>query len=235
MDSGAVSAYGTIVLAATTIILAWFTGRSALLTGRMVSEMRAARQPIVFVDLEIADGIEVILIVGNSGDAPARHIRFDVEDGIPWQGKPWYTPSELPALKDGIPYLAPGRALRFRLGQLDWDQATKRSGWLNVKITFEGEEGRKFVHPANIDLRRYAGLSLDTFARHEEHVVETLQGILRLGTEVADRDKPNSTTKWCPACSRPMGYSAKKCAECGEWLPGAHPAPTEPSSPSPAS
>jgi hypothetical protein len=220
MDSGLVSAYAASVSAATTIILVVLTGWYVRLTGRMVSEMRAARQPIVFVDIEFLDGSEVVLIIGNSGDAPARHVRFDVEDGIPWKGKPWYAPSELPALKHGIPYLAPGRALRFRLGLLDWEQATKSSGWLNVKIAFEGEEGRKFVHAADIDLRRYEGLSLDTFARYEEHAVEALQGILRLGTEVADRGKPNSTTKWCPACAKPMSYSAKKCAECGEWLPG---------------
>jgi hypothetical protein len=234
MDSNAVSAYAAIVSAATTIVLACLTGWYVRLTGRMVSEMRAARQPIVFLDLEIRDNVNVILIIGNSGDAPARHIRFDVDDGIPWSHKPWFAPAELPALRDGIPYLAPGRTLRFGLGPLDWKTATTKSGWLNVKITFEGEEGRRFVHPANIDLARYNGLSADTFSNHPGAVVEALRGILQVSIETAEREKPNSFTKWCPACAHPMSNSAKKCADCGEWLPGANPVAPASQDPSPA-
>lgn len=236
MNANDVSAYAASVSAITAIILAWMTGKYVRLTGRMVAEMKAARQPIVFVDLEIHDLSEVVLLIGNSGEAPARHCRFEVEDHIPWHGKPQKTPGQLPALKDGIAYLAPARTLRFRLGHVDWNKATAKAGWLNVTIHFEGEEDRKYVHRANIDLSRYAGLSPDTFTRPDNEVVSTLKEILQLGQQVANRTDPTrGLHRWCTACAHAIPYGAKKCAECGEWQPGSGPSQNEPGDVSPAS
>src|SRR5687768_3544752 len=109
IDSDSLSAGATAVAAIATSVAAWYTAKSANRNADMVAEMRAARQPSVFIDLEIAQASQVVVLVGNSGDAPARAIRFDIDDKIPWEDERDIRPGQLPAFRDGIPYLAPGR------------------------------------------------------------------------------------------------------------------------------
>lgn len=232
MDSTQVAAYAATVQAFTAIVLVWLTQRYVKLTGGMVAEMRAARQPVVYIDVEIEDGSMVVLIIGNSGDAPARHVQFVVDDGIPWEGKPLARPSELSALIDGLAYLAPGRRLRFMLGHLDWKKATEQSGWLNIVISYAGEEERKFVQPVNFDLRRYNGLKLDSFVTPQHKIAEGVNGLFRLAQDEAlQKHAEVSFRKVCPACHSLMPTSATKCAACLEWLPEARPKASDPSAP----
>jgi hypothetical protein len=200
-------------------ILLWVTWQSVALNKGMLAEMRASRQPSVFVDLELDSDSHVVLIVGNHGKAPARTIRFDLDDRIPWDSEQGPRPLQLPAFRDGIPYLAPGRTLRFHLGHLDWKAATHKGGWLKAEIDFKGEQGEALHSEANINLARYDGVALDTFRTPADKIATDLRDFFYFVRNVEERISITSHSHtWCPSCSKQIPDFAKKCYHCGEWV-----------------
>jgi hypothetical protein len=186
----------------------------------MLEEMRAARQPAVFLDLEIPVDGPAILVVGNNGEATARAIRFDIDDQLPWDSREnvGSTLNELPAVRDGIPYLAPGRTLRFSLRVLNWTAQTERHGWLNAVIRFKDASGREFESRANINLARYNHVTTDTFQPADRQIAELMREYLWLAHERATRERTTPTLPaWCASCLKPIPHGAKKCHWCGEW------------------
>jgi hypothetical protein len=174
----------------------------------------------VFLDLEVDANSQVILVVGNQGDAPARTIRFVLEDRIPWSSEKDRRPLDLPAFRDGIPYLAPKRILRFHLGHLDWKAATEKGGWLKAQIHFKGETGEEIERDAYINLARYDGVTVDTFETPEDKIAMYMKEFYYLASNVDQRISiASGSHTWCPACSKQIPDSAKKCYQCGEWLP----------------
>jgi hypothetical protein len=219
LDASTVSAWAAAVSAASTIAVTLLTARYVVLTGRMVAEMRAARRPSVFLDLEVVSAGELVVLVGNSGDVAANNVQIDVDDRVPWQTAFRTPPFDLPAFRDGIPYLAPNRVLRFSLGWLDWKSTAESGGWLNATLRYKGEDGSEFAGAAHIDLRRYNGVSVDTFERAEDRAADSLRELASYVRALnIEKHHRRSFRRACPSCAESISSSAKKCYHCDEWL-----------------
>src|SRR5262245_5348890 len=111
------------VAAVATVLLTGLTALYVMYTHRLVKETRAARLPTVYVDLEFDGRNEVKFVVGNGGPAPAFGIRLGVIDAIPWRNPHKNDGLEaLPAIREGISFLAPGRVFKYHVGLIDWDR-----------------------------------------------------------------------------------------------------------------
>src|ERR1017187_3758600 len=220
MDAQQISALAAVVSAFTTGILAYLTLKYVRLTSLLAGQGQAAREPSVFVDFELDSVDEVIIIIGNSGPTSAQGIRFDVTDNIPWR-EPSVFPSlaSLPAFRDGLPHLAPGRSIRFRVGYIDWRAATEGNRWLNIAASYRGDSGLLLEHVSTINFGRYAGMSADSF---DKPVVRTADAIERLVTNTEQEAHIDETRResgvQCPACAGRIPRAAKKCMHCLEWL-----------------
>jgi hypothetical protein len=209
------------ITAWTTFALALFTAIYVWLTYHILREMRSAREPAVFIDIELRNEIEIMLVVGNTGVRPARNITFTINHDLKWltEGS---NLSELPAFREGIPYLAPGRILRFLAGVVDWGNAVKDEAVLDLTLAFDTETEGRVERGVTIDLARYHGLAANTFSLPTDSIAHSLSRLVHL-EEMRDINNSNPIGRMfrysCPFCGRSIPRPAKKCSECGEWLP----------------
>lgn len=131
---GIATLIATTVSAVATVILALLTAKYVRFTASMVEEMREAREPAVYVDLVFPDGHDAELIIGNNGVSAARSLRLSLTEALPWHGRAFL--DRLAILKEGMPYLAPGRKLQFYLGSIDWEKLKDSGGTLQVSLSF---------------------------------------------------------------------------------------------------
>lgn len=104
---GAFGQVGALVVGTVAGVLVWLQVRH----GRQVREDQT--RPYVIVDFEFL-GMMVMIAVRNIGATPARdvHIRFDPPLQSPLAGDP----KEFAVFSEGVPMLAPGRAIRHSFG-----------------------------------------------------------------------------------------------------------------------
>ncbi len=208
-----------IVTTVATVVLALLTGKYIRFTREMVEEMRTARRPYVFVDLEFQDGSSVVLIVGNSGALPARNVSLSVVDQVPWtrQGL-----DRILAIKHGISYLAPERRLKYEIGSLDWKRVRETGGSLRFRIRFETDQGKEVRHDTGIDLTQYVSVTPTTFeseAAPVERALRSLERAVEWSRESSDSIASRWTHRSCPICGERISAAAKKCPHCLEFLP----------------
>jgi hypothetical protein len=102
------------------ILLVVLTSIYVYLTRQMVKEVRASRDPNVFVDIEFPDD-EARVAIGNSGQSAALDIEFAVEEEIPWRGLGDFSGGlkGLEVVKRGLSYLPVNRTIKFRAGFIE--------------------------------------------------------------------------------------------------------------------
>ncbi len=142
-----------------TIILAILTGIYVFLTFRILSEMRAAKEPAIEIDFEVKVNTlhETFVWVKNAGLSPAKNIHIDVDDNLPlshiYELKDT-TLSETNFIKNGIPYLAPGRSKTYAVGNLKLNRDIWKSDnyIVNFSINFENMKSKKQNIKMSVDV-----------------------------------------------------------------------------------
>ena len=135
---GAFGQVGALVVATVAGVLVWLQVRHA----RQVREDQT--RPYVIVDFEF-QGMLVMIAVRNIGTTPARdvHIRFDP----PLQSPLEDDPEEFAVFSQGIPMLAPGRAIPLTFGSGPQFFPDEGEG---VPLRYEAS-----VHYTNLDGKLY--------------------------------------------------------------------------------
>ncbi len=169
----------TLVVAVATAVLAYLTYRNVQLTNKMVTEMRAARAPYIFVELEIRKTGNV-LAVGNSGQTAAVDIHFDVKQDASWVSLPnmkFYLNQTAP-IEKGITYLPPGRTLRYLLGQLNV-AGSQEGDAIKLGVQYKDDAGELFRREIVIALATLEGLLYETYQKPESEIAEALKDMRR--------------------------------------------------------
>lgn len=216
MDAATVAA---VASATATVLLVGLTAFYVVFTQRLVKETRAARLPTVYVDLEFA-GVEAKFVVGNSGPAPAFGIRFGVIDAIPWREQRKGDGLEaLPAVRDGISYLAPGRVLKYHVGLIDWDRVNgPYSGSAKINLGYRDQFGEVHDLLVQIDLKQYQRILAESFSNPAYSIAAAIRDTesSRQSERWMDRSFPTIVKRECPTCGERISLRAKKCRYCGE-------------------
>jgi len=221
----------TVVVTAANVFLVLLTSVYVYLTRQMVKEMRASRDPAVFVDLEFPERV-ARLAIGNSGQTAALNLKFKVNDAIPWLGRGRFAEGlkGLGVIQDGVSYLPASRVLKYRAGIPDWDKIDEKTRLLQVQVSYENEIGDKFKREFFVDIFQYKGILFESFRDSNLEVAKAIQEAERSQSirESLDRRfgsiRPRrSTKKRCPMCAELIPQAAKKCSHCGEVFVEAEP------------
>ena len=174
----------------------------AFLTWRLVSETRRLRQvqtePRVTVRLESDrnSGIGKELVIRNEGQGPAKDVRFTFEgDPTYFRGSFLNSPPppipELPVIRDGINYMAPGETLRFYLGNVtskaEFDRAASNPWTFTVRQ--QDLSGKSNSRTYILDFSQFRGMFndhvwLEEIAKHLKSVQQDVHRLTRGSTEL---------------------------------------------------
>jgi hypothetical protein len=206
-----------------TIVLAFLTGRYVRLTHSMVEEAKSQKEPNVWIDLELSS-YQAKLLVGNSGTSPAKNLKFEVKDNIPWRKDQNFTESleTIHPVMNGISYLAPARTLKYVAGYIDNKKTfSELESTVEIKLTYETEAGKKIIRDFVIDIGQYYGVLFESFTNPASEIARAIKDIERTQKSDHGIDKIASRffKKNCPVCGELINSSAKKCPQCLEFLP----------------
>lgn len=212
----------SIIGGGATIVLAMLTAWYVRLTYHILQEARAAKEPNVWVDLELTN-YSVKLVVGNTGASPARNIKLSVQDNIYWRSYAETKTSlaDLVIVKDGISYLAPGRALKFEAGLIDRDKTlTEKDSFAEIRLTYETDSGKEISRVSRIDMNQYREVLLESFREPESDIAEAIRNTEsgKQSRKFMDSAITRMTMKQCPVCGERINRSAKKCPRCLEFI-----------------
>jgi hypothetical protein len=214
--------YVTIIAGVSNVALAILTAAYVVLTRQMVRQMKAAREPSVFADFEFLDRV-TRLVIGNSSDSPALNIRFSVNETIPWQQEQEDL-GHIDAVRDGLPFLAPRRMLKFHAGYVDWARLDETNGLANIQIVFENDLKHQFKREYTLDIRKFDQVAGDSFQEPSAAIAKAIRDAeqsrrhdqIMQGFSRRLFSKPK--TKPCPYCAMTIPFAAKKCPECLEFI-----------------
>jgi len=142
-----------------TAILALLTCIYVILTYRILKEMREAREPAIEIDFEVSGNIhkEVFMWIKNAGQSPAKNIQISVDEKLPlthiYELKE-VSLKDSSIIKNGIPYLAPGRSKKHVVGNLRLNREVwKAEDYLvNFKVNFENMKAKKQTVSLAVDV-----------------------------------------------------------------------------------
>src|SRR3989339_1026489 len=206
------------ITAITTILLTILTGIYVLLTHLLVKGMQKSREPFVAIDMELPD-LRLRFIVSNMGQSPARNIRFVIAHDLTWLdiGGKKYGIGSIPAIKNGISTLAPGKSLKFHGGVLH--NIPKTETVLSLEIYFEDEAGNSFSRKEIVDVAQFSDVLFESFKGESQGIEEAIKSLDHtLGAKLNKEPFLILTTKECPMCAERIPQKAKKCSHCGEML-----------------
>jgi hypothetical protein len=222
-DPSGVQLTVTTIVAIANILLVGLTAVYAYLTRQMVLQMRASREPSVFVDLEFPESMARVS-VGNTGLTPAKNIRFRIDDKVPWLGEQDKPRGLLAvnALKTGVSFLPPGRVLKYYVGMPDWKRAGPEAT-ITVAVDFESEAGATFAREYVLDLAQYSQVLFESFRDPTSSVADAIKEAersRRASQTAASIVSPffPPLTKTCPMCAEKIPLAARKCSHCGEMI-----------------
>jgi hypothetical protein len=206
------------------LILVIVTTVYVVYTAYMVQEMKATREPAVFIDFEMPDE-EIRITIGNSGQSPARNIEFEYTDNIPWLDKELGHAglAGIQAINAGISYLAPSRVLKYAIGHILWSELVAANALLEIRVKYKNETGQPFNREYVIDFEQYKGILFESFRDSNIAVADAIRDAER---SRISREQTNGYTKLmgegpkktCPICAEVIPKAAKKCSHCGEYL-----------------
>jgi hypothetical protein len=172
---GAFGQVGALVVATVAGVLVWLQVRQ----GRQSREDQT--RPYVIVDFEFR-GIAVMLTVRNIGTTPARdvRIRFTPPLQSPLEGDP----KEFAVFAEGIPMLAPGRAISHLFGtgpQFFPAEGEAVPLRYEARAKYANLEGKPYEDPALVlDLLPFKNSAIDREDLHE--VAQSLKAISKVMT-----------------------------------------------------
>jgi len=173
-----VQAVAAGVAAGTTIWLAYLTARYVTLTQSMLSAMREVREPAVEIDVEFEDDF-LLLVVVNRGGTPAADVRIQIASPLRWLDAEGAHLTRLPAFRDGIDFLAPGRALKFHGGHVNWKLMTAAESHVNAGISYLDSGRKRISRSVSINVRQYEGAHVDSFRTPAESIATSLSEMNR--------------------------------------------------------
>lgn len=209
------------IVAVATVVLVWLTSKYVRLTKTIVDEMKATRDPSVYLDIEAPD-LMFNLTVGNSGQKPAVNIRFSVEKDIKGlkYGKNETGIGSIPIINKGISYLPPGKILKWRAGLFSPSKNETQDNTLQVKIFFENEDGKEFERNVLIDMSLYDAVLFESYrdsSRDMAQAIKKLEGH-RIPGSIIRNSSDLIGKKTCPMCGERIQSGAKKCPHCHELI-----------------
>ena len=213
----------TAVSAAATLVLAILTAKYVRLTSVLAEEAITAKDPIVYVDIEL-DTFGLKLVIGNVGTTSAQNITFSIQDSIQWnvRGESPTGINSLSIVKNGLAYLPPKRILKFYAGDVkDAKGAFPPGSKMHVLLNFENEAGRKIIRRFTIDLASYSEVLYESFTNPAKEVARAIRDT-DFGHSSKDRMKgivELMTKKSCSICGSSIPHKARKCPKCLEYLP----------------
>ena len=217
------------------IIISWvglaLTGLYIKLTGEMVRQMRAAREPSVYADIEVNGGKHII-IVGNCGESPAVNIRFSFIGASPLRDINGIPSADKTLAQQPITFLAPNKILKFWAGYVDFN-AQQPVPELVIRIAYENEKGKRFSRTCRINVLNLDNLLFETFRDSSQDIADairegnqekSLKHFLRndllipngFGAQKQHKDKRLRVP--CPTCSEMVLLDARKCRFCREVI-----------------
>lgn len=216
-----IALFANILLVVLTGIYVFLTRQYVILTRQTVAQMKASRDPSVYIDLEFPDNT-VRGVIGNLGQSAAINIKFKVVDNIPWVRMSRGLLS-LEPINDGISYLPPGRTLKYSLSSVNWAQLNKENAILKIQVSYENETREQFKREYVIDISQYNGVLFETY---KDTSMEVVANAIR---ETGNSRHPDtnqhgtyrvipSGQKICPMCAELIPIAAKKCSHCNELL-----------------
>ena len=214
----------TIAVALANIFLVVLTSIYVLLTRRMLLEMKSARGPSVYFDLELP-GTEMRMAIRNTGQSAARNVHFTVDDKIPWRQFPNMKVgiNALEVIRNGISYLPAGQTLKYIAGFPQWDKVQEGNAVVKVGISFEDEFGKTFRREYLIDVNQYRSVLFESFRDPNRDVAQAiLDAENRRQSHESSKQFPSRVayrpTKKCPFCGESIPSTAKKCSHCLEFI-----------------
>lgn len=161
--------HADVLSALSTVVLAVLTLVYVILTRKLAKTAMAGQRPAIWLDLEVVSPSNIFFTIGNGGSTPARNVRFKVKDKFYWgkAGNSGTGVKGLQVVKEGIPYIPPGRVWKYDVGEArlpsssDSDNECK----IDIELTFDSdlEKGikRKFV----FDIATFRGVLLQSFKK----------------------------------------------------------------------
>lgn len=212
----------TVVVAAANVFLVILTSVYVLLTRKMVLEIRNARGPSVYFDLELPEQ-EMRMAICNSGLSAAHNVAFQVNDKIPWrQSEDWQTGiNSVEVIRSGISYLPAGRTLKYIAGFPEWEKVNDENALVKVIVSYDDEVGKHYRREYHIDVKQYRSVLFESFRDPSREVAQAIRDTdRRRETRETTRGMVlrGSATKTCPMCGEKILESAKKCSHCLEYI-----------------
>lgn len=213
------------------IILSWvglvFTIRYIKLTGEMVREMRSARDPSVYVDVENDKGKYKIL-VGNCGDSPAFNVKFSFSEPSPFRSVNGITPADKTLAQHPITFIAPKSRLKFWAGYFDHSSSLPVPDLVAV-IQYDNEEGKHFSRACRINTMSLENLLFETFRDPASEIAEAIKAsnlssdLKHLSKDFSSKMRSSKQEDTrprvpCPVCAEFILLDAKKCRFCQESI-----------------
>lgn len=214
-----VSSVATIISCFVNITLAFLTATYVKLTRDMLLETKAAHEPSVYFDLELPDH-KINIIVGNSGESPAKNCRFEViRNTSDIQVVMGEDLSAISLFRHGITFLAPRRVYKYDVGYI-YEVGQKPDQVLHVRFTFENLEGETFSQDALIDMAQFSGVLFDSFRDPSHAVAQAIQSAEQNrqieNSFNSSQVQPNQENVPCPVCMEMVLPKARKCKHCME-------------------
>jgi hypothetical protein len=170
---GAFGQVGALVVATVAGVLVWLQVRH----GRQVREDQT--RPYVIVDFEF-QGMLVMIAVRNIGTTPAREVRIGFDP--PLQSPLEDSPMDFAVFSEGIPMLAPGRAIRLAFGtgpQFFPDEGEGVPLRYEARVQYTNLEGKRYEDPPLIlDLLPFKHSAVDREDLHQ--IYQNLKDIKNL-------------------------------------------------------
>jgi hypothetical protein len=215
----------TIVVSVATVVLVWFTARYVRLTSHLVEETRRAREPFVSLEFEIPDNA-LIMVIANGGQSAAKNIRFEVIRDAPWlelvDGSTGLTATA--PIKNGIPYLTPGRKFNYHLGFPHWNEIPADHNIVSIKATYEDDCGKQFQSVMEYNFDHIRGVFYESYrhahlkaARAMRETEQHRQSHERRKSLIDPYNRRRPAKK-CPSCAEFIPEEARKCSHCWEEL-----------------
>jgi len=204
MDAGSwIQLLSTIGMAIATGVVAWATVRlesatkeyvgaaqeQVKVTAETLQEMRAQREPYVYLKFE-DPGRGFEFVIGNSGQSAALNVRLDVMREAPWwkrvTGGTHVEAVDLlagmPIFQSGLSRIEPGEKLRYDCGGRPNNQRLDdQNSRVSISVAYTNESGRKFSRQVDIDVRAFMGLLFKSFeGGTRDQIASELKDIRRL-------------------------------------------------------
>lgn len=163
-----------VVTAIATVALTWLTSRYVRLTGSMLEEARRSKEPNIYIDLEFREYRTFTLIVGNSGSTPAHNIKIKVTESAPWETDGF---QGLDVITNGISYIAPGRELKYEVGDFDYRNFGKADTSIIFCVSFCNQSGRTCEATFKVDLSQYRSVLPESFTKPEFEIARAIKEV----------------------------------------------------------